>query len=910
MSTPTANLRVRIGADYNDIKQSLVLLRRDIAEVRNGASQPLPRNNAIAQLGVSAGQTRAAMAGLPAQFTDIATQVQQGTPWMTILVQQGGQIRDQFGGTKEALKGVSTALVGMVNPLTISAVVVGGLALAWKQATDRQEEFNRAVILSGGYSAETAGQLDALADKLDSISGVNKAGASAALSEIAAGGRFTKDQLELVTRAALQMEVATGQSIDATADKFASLAKDPVDALLKLNETEHFLTRTQLDRVQALVEEGRHQEAATEAMRIYASVVEDRSAEIVKSLGLISSAWTTVRQSSGEAWDAVGASVERADAQLKGLADRIAKLNPALRLAALRGAALINLPLAGALALGGSDADSTANRPRHSPGRTAAESVVSSEQAKAELKFLEEGKQYLSSQLKLEEQIKDMRKLAAEAGITDTKVLNERERAMRAAAGRKGSSGSATATRSAGLQGFKDDLLEEQATIAAGTQTLRAQYAAREVTADDYYAKMRDLVTRGTDAEAKALEGQIGYLRKQSVAGKDAITVGREIGDLEAKLAKVRTEGSAKLQVLSSEEAAAAATRANAVASYRNSLQGSNDALDRQLQSMVAKVGMGDREYEVQQRVNEAYADQADKLRELQMQLNAKQIDQEMFDSEKQALFEKTGERINLVRDGYANLAAAETDWLSGAKSAWANYVEETGNAAGQMRDVVGGVFSGLEGKFQQFTTNGKISFSSLADSIISDLARIGAKQATAGLGNLVGAAIGAWMGTGTTESANAAVSGGTQSINDDLFRQLLAGGKSEGGWTGSGGKYQPAGIVHKGEVVWSQEDIARAGGVGIVEAMRKGWRGYADGGTVGMVGMPPAGALTGAKFNFVFQNAPPGTSASASPNDEGGFDIEVMLGEVDRYIGGQIAQGSGRTYAGIKQRFGSRDQV
>ncbi|OOO25606.1 phage tail length tape measure family protein [Agrobacterium sp. YIC 4121] len=54
----------------------------------------------------------------------------------------------------------------------------------------------------------------------------------------------------------------------------------------------------------------------------------------------------------------------------------------------------------------------------------------------------------------------------------------------------------------------------------------------------------------------------------------------------------------------------------------------------------------------------------------------------------------------------------------------------------------------------------------------------------------------------------------------------------SEGGFTGPGGKYQPAGIVHKGEVVWSQADVARAGGVGAVEALRKG---YANGGPVGI---------------------------------------------------------------------------
>lgn len=58
--------------------------------------------------------------------------------------------------------------------------------------------------------------------------------------------------------------------------------------------------------------------------------------------------------------------------------------------------------------------------------------------------------------------------------------------------------------------------------------------------------------------------------------------------------------------------------------------------------------------------------------------------------------------------------------------------------------------------------------------------------------------------------------------------------GFSDGGYTGAGGKYDVAGVVHKGEIVWSQEDVARNGGVGAVEGMRKGKRGYADGGVVG----------------------------------------------------------------------------
>ncbi|HDX5799496.1 TPA: tape measure protein, partial [Acinetobacter baumannii] len=57
---------------------------------------------------------------------------------------------------------------------------------------------------------------------------------------------------------------------------------------------------------------------------------------------------------------------------------------------------------------------------------------------------------------------------------------------------------------------------------------------------------------------------------------------------------------------------------------------------------------------------------------------------------------------------------------------------------------------------------------------------------------------------------------------NAGLIAGQTIAGFSDGGFTGSGGKYQPAGIVHKGEIVWSQEDIKRWGGVGLVEKMRK----------------------------------------------------------------------------------------
>lgn len=63
-----------------------------------------------------------------------------------------------------------------------------------------------------------------------------------------------------------------------------------------------------------------------------------------------------------------------------------------------------------------------------------------------------------------------------------------------------------------------------------------------------------------------------------------------------------------------------------------------------------------------------------------------------------------------------------------------------------------------------------------------------------------------------------------------------LGSGYAAGGYTGAGGTTDPAGVVHRGEIVWSQRDIARAGGVSVVEAMRLGQQGYAGGGYVSPV--------------------------------------------------------------------------
>jgi len=92
------------------------------------------------------------------------------------------------------------------------------------------------------------------------------------------------------------------------------------------------------------------------------------------------------------------------------------------------------------------------------------------------------------------------------------------------------------------------------------------------------------------------------------------------------------------------------------------------------------------------------------------------------------------------------------------------------------------------------------------------------------GLGSWLSSLLGSVLGGGVGSSGVPALGA------SDWGSQGFAGG----GWTGPGPRRKPAGLVHAGEVVWSQDDVARAGGAGIVDAMRRGMAPYWGGGVVG----------------------------------------------------------------------------
>ena len=298
--------------------------------------------DAQGKAGMSARAYSAAMRNVPAQITDITTSLISGQPAYLVAIQQGGQLKDMFGGIGPAARALTSSLVSMINPVTILAAVVGTLGVAWYQASKRTESINEALISTGRYAASSAEEIKAMAASMDSIAGITGGAAIDVLNKLAAGGRVSADALQISAEASARWAAVSGQGADTVIEKFNAIAKDPLNALTRLNEAEHFLTETQYQRIKALQDEGKWQEAATEAARIYADTVNGRAREIEQNLGLISTAWLNIKSTSSEAWDAMVTGIDRGMGPLQRFADKLAEIGGLGREASLYGIGLLN----------------------------------------------------------------------------------------------------------------------------------------------------------------------------------------------------------------------------------------------------------------------------------------------------------------------------------------------------------------------------------------------------------------------------------------------------------------------------------------------------------------------------------------------------------------------------------------
>lgn len=740
----------------------------------------------FSQAGKSAGEMNAALRTLPAQFTDVFTSLQAGQDPLTVFLQQGGQIKDSFGGAGPALRETARYAMSLVNPLTVAGAAAAALYLAYEQGADEEREFQSALTLTGNVAGTTSSQLGEIADRLSEVSGTRGA-AAAALTEVAKSGEFTSQQFELVTASALAMQRSTGQAISETISQFKSLADDPVDAVVTLNEQYNFLTADIYNQIKALQDAGREQEASQLAMDQFGSTVQQRSAEIVDNVGYIEQAWHGVTSAIRGAWD-MAKDIGRDD----GINEQIAKLQ-----------AQISSPGSTSSTLGFSGF--FRDNSQLEANKQLLAQLIQQRDMEAEIAAAH-GQQ----QQQQKDAIEAMQRVDS---ITQQTLTNEQKRNQEVAEYKR--------------------LLEDIRSVNPDDERLKQENVDKVLA--NINAKYKDPATKKAvqfrdDAatstllqlqqQATALEAQLQSTTKLSTQEQAIVKFNQQIADLQGKDQLTAAQQS----ILLHEQEIRNQLEINAALAQqvqRNKELQQIEAMRAQQQQQlvlqaqsnaltVQGVGMGDQELQRSQEllaIQQQYLQQA---QQLQLQYNTGDITQQQYEEQLEILRNYTYEAVVMQEDMYEQMDAAQSDWANGASAAWANFETDAANTASSMESAFSSALDSTSDALADFVTTGKLSFSDLANSIIKDLARIGVQKAIVGMaGSLFGGSSGGESG-GSVEG---------------LF---ASGGYVSGPGTGTSDSI-PARLSN-GEFVINAQATAK--NRPILEAINSG-RGFADGGYV-----------------------------------------------------------------------------
>lgn len=244
------------GLDKAQFEPALQKMREIEAQaVRVGAAGVV----SFDKFGMSAKQTAFALRGVPAQFTDIVTSLQGGQKPLTVFLQQGGQLKDMFGGAGNAARALGGYVAGLINPFTIAAAGIGVFGLAMAKANSAMSESNGIAVRleATGRSADiTREQFSSLTKELALLPGVSKDASKAILGEFLktreiGGGLFRELGMSVADFAA-----ATGVTAPEAAKTLAKAFADPVKGAKELEAALGSLTSGQLLTIEALEKVG------------------------------------------------------------------------------------------------------------------------------------------------------------------------------------------------------------------------------------------------------------------------------------------------------------------------------------------------------------------------------------------------------------------------------------------------------------------------------------------------------------------------------------------------------------------------------------------------------------------------------------------------------------------------------
>lgn len=254
---------------------------------------------------ISTGQYNAAMGMLPAQMTDIVTQLAGGQNPFLIMIQQGGQIKDSFGGVNNTLK----AMKQFINPaflgLAATAAIVGALGYAAYTSSEQTDRLASSLILMGGAGFKSAQELNEAAESIADKTGSSIRDTVDTLIELNNKGNASADQMKRIAQAVQTMSRAGIDAADSM-KQFDTLIENPIKGIAKLNEQYGFLDEKEMKRLITLQKTKGDQAAATEAVNIYANAMEKRSQDVIDATDNVGQAWLDLKSGASNIFRDIG----------------------------------------------------------------------------------------------------------------------------------------------------------------------------------------------------------------------------------------------------------------------------------------------------------------------------------------------------------------------------------------------------------------------------------------------------------------------------------------------------------------------------------------------------------------------------------------------------------------------------
>ncbi|RCX74195.1 phage tail tape measure protein, partial [Escherichia coli] len=782
MAEPVGDLVVDLSLDAARFDEQMARVRRHFSGTETDAKktaavveQSLSRQALAAQkAGISVGQYKAAMRMLPAQFTDVATQLAGGqSPWL-ILLQQGGQVKDSFGGLIPMFRGLAGAVSLPAVGVGALAAATGALAYAWYQGDSILSDFSKTLVLSGNQAGLTADRMLALS-RAGQAAGLTFNQTSESLSALVKAGVRGEAQIASISQSVARFSSASGVEVDRVAEAFGKLTSDPTSGLTAMARQFHNVTAEQIAYVAQLQRSGDEAGALQAANEAATKGFDDQTRRLKENMGTLEtwadktagafrSMWDAILdigrpESSADILDKAQKAFDEADKKWQWYQSRSHRRGKTSSFRAnLQGAwdDRVNAQLG----LSAATLQADLEKASEMAAKDRAESEAS------RLRYTEEAqKAYERLQTPLEKYTARQEEL--NKALKDGKILQSDYNTLMAAA----------------KKDYEDKLK-------------KPKQSGVKVSAGD---RQEDSV----HAALLALQAELRTLEKHAGANEKISQQRRELWKSESQFAVLK-EAASKRQL--SEQEKSLLAHEKETLEYRRQLAELGDKVERQkrLNALTQQAV----QFEQQQSAKRAAI--GAKARGL----TERQADREAAEQRLRSQYADNQQALQKVLDEQKQTWAAEDmlngNWLAGLKSGWSEWKESATDSMSQVKSAATQTFDGIAQNMAAMLTGSEQNWRSFTRSVLSMMTEILLKQAMVGIVGSIGSVIGGAAGGG------ASVSGGT-AIQAAAAKFHFA----TGGFTGTGGKYEPAGIVHRGEFVFTKEATSRIGVGNLYRLMR-----------------------------------------------------------------------------------------